>query len=153
MSRRHHLYREQHIPRSVEEIFEFFSAVENLEAITPDYLRFRVITPTPLELRAGALIDYRLQLFRVPFTWRTRIESWDPPHRFVDTQLRGPYSYFHHTHRFEAVDGGTRMTDSLYYELPLGPLGSLAHALFVRRSLDDIFDYRGRRIAERYPPV
>lgn len=151
MGRRHHLHRDQWIPRAVEDVFAFFSDVENLESITPPELRFRVTSGLPIELCAGALIDYRLQLFGVPFSWQTRIEEWEPPDRFVDIQLRGPYAYFHHTHTFVSKDGGTRMSDDLHYEVPFGLLGSLAHVLFVQRSLNRIFDYRAARIAELFP--
>jgi ligand-binding SRPBCC domain-containing protein len=146
----HLLTRTQTLPRPRAEVFDFFADAHNLEAITPDFLRFRVLTPGPIAMREGTLIDYRLSLFGVPFGWRTRIEAWEPGVRFVDAQLRGPYRRWHHTHVFEDAPGGTLMTDRVEYELPLGPLGGLAHALVVRRQLDAIFAHRRRVIAARF---
>ena len=143
----HVLERAQLIDRPRGEVFSFFADARNLEAITPEFLRFEILPPAPVEMRAGTLIDYRLSLFGVPFRWRTRIEEWEPGRRFVDLQLRGPYALWHHTHAFEDADGGTRMTDRVRYRLPLGPLGELAHPVFVRRTLERIFDFRRDRIA------
>ena len=139
----HLLEREQLLPGSPEDVFEFFADAFNLEAITPPWLGFRVITPRPIAMGEGTLIEYRLRLHRVPVRWLTRIEVWEPPLRFVDVQLRGPYRAWHHTHSFEpAQGGGTLIRDVVRYALPLGPLGGLAHRAFVRRDLARIFDYR-----------
>jgi ligand-binding SRPBCC domain-containing protein len=146
----HVLEREQLIRRPREEVFRFFADAGNLEALTPDFLRFRILTPRPIPMRAGTLIDYRLSLAGVPFRWRTRIDVWDPPHRFVDVQLSGPYRLWHHTHELREVPGGTLMRDTVRYALPFGPLGSLAHALFVRRAVATIFDHRRRRVEELF---
>ena len=125
----HVLEREQRLAATPEEVFPFFEDAWNLEAITPPFLGFRVTTPRPLEMRPGALIDYRLQLHGVPVSWRTRIEAFDPPHVFVDAQVSGPYRLWHHTHVFEPDGrGGTLMRDRVRYALPLGPLGAVAHA-------------------------
>ena len=142
------LERVQLVRRPLAETFAFFSDAYNLEAITPGYLKFRILTPRPIEMRAGTLIDYRLSLFGIPFQWQTRIEEFEPGLRFVDSQSRGPYRLWLHTHTFTAVSEGTLMTDDVRYELPLGWLGTLAHAVSVRRTLDKIFDYRHRRVAE-----
>ncbi len=142
-----HLRREQVVPHGLDEVFAFFADALNLERITPPELRFRVLTPAPIDLREGALIDYRLSLFGVPFGWRTRISSWQPPVMFVDEQLRGPYREWIHTHTFESVPGGTRLTDHVQYRLPLYPFGQAALPL-VRRQVAHIFDYRARVIAE-----
>lgn len=146
------LTREQVLPCPRPEVFAFFADARNLERITPDFLRFRIATPTPIDLRAETLIDYRLSLFGLPFGWRTRIDLFEPPFAFVDRQLHGPYRTWIHRHDFEEVDGGraTRMRDRVDYEVPLGPLGDVAHALFVRRTLDRIFDHRARTIAARF---
>ena len=137
------LRREQVLDVPIEAAFEFFSRAENLEAITPPLLRFRITTPGPIEMRAGTVIRYRLRLRGVPVSWLTRIEEWDPPHGFVDRQIRGPYALWHHTHTFEAIDAGhTRMVDVVRYGHRLGPLGSLAERLVVRRDLERIFDFR-----------
>ena len=139
----HVLRREQTLPGEPEEVFPFFSDAHNLEAITPPWLGFRVTTPEPIDMRAGALIDYRLVLHRLPIRWRTVIAVWDPPRRFVDVQLRGPYALWHHTHDFVPDGrGGTLMRDTVRYALPLGSLGELAHRLLVRRDLAAIFDFR-----------
>ena len=139
----HLLQREQTLPGSPGEVFPFFGDALNLEAITPPFLGFRVTTPRPIDMRPGALIDYRLHLHGVPVSWQTTIAVWDPPRRFVDVQIRGPYRIWHHTHDFEPDGtGGTRMRDTVRYALPFGPLGALAHRLMVRRDLDRIFDFR-----------
>lgn len=137
------LGREQVLPGTPAEVFPFFADARNLEAITPPFLRFRVVTPEPIAMRAGAQIRYRLRLHGVPVDWLTAIQAWEPPHRFVDVQLRGPYALWHHTHELEEQPGGfTLMRDVVRYALPLGPLGALAHAAFVRRDVERIFDYR-----------
>lgn len=151
----HVLEREQIIHRRRSEVFAFFADAGNLERITPSFLRFRIATPTPIDVRVGTLIDYRLSLFAIPFSWRTRIDAFEPERRFVDVQLRGPYRVWHHLHEFESIDGGraTRMRDRVDYALPLGPLGEVARALFVARTLDRIFDYRKAAIAEIFEGV
>lgn len=149
----HLLERAQHIPRPRREVFAFFADARNLERITPPTLRFLILTPGPIPMRGGTSIDYRLSLFGVPFGWRTLIEAFEPESRFVDTQLRGPYRRWRHTHLFEDAPGGTLMRDRVEYELPLGPLGDLAHALAVRRQLRAIFDHRRDVIARLFPPA
>ena len=138
--------REQHLPGSPEEVFAFFADARNLEAITPPLLRFRVVTPDPIEMRVGTFIQYRLRLHGVPVRWDTSIQAWDPPHRFVDVQVRGPYALWHHTHTFEPSGEGTLMRDLVRYAIPFGPLGALADRLLVRRDLDAIFDFRARAV-------
>lgn len=141
--RTHRLERTQRLPGSPDEVFGFFADALNLEAITPAWLSFRVVTPGPIEMRAGARIEYRLKLHGVPVRWLTRIEEWEPGKRFVDVQVRGPYRLWHHTHKFEPDGrGGTLVRDTVRYALPLGPLGGLAHRLFVARDLRRIFDHR-----------
>ena len=137
------------LPRPPEEVFPFFAEARNLEAITPPFLRFEVLTPAPIEMRVGALIDYRLRLRGVPIRWRTRITAWEPNRRFVDEQLRGPYRLWHHDHTFEAERGGTRCHDHVTYAPPGGPiLGSLVNRLVVRRDVERIFAYRQTRLNE-----
>ena len=148
----YHLEREQFIPRPLVEVFAFFSDAQNLQVITPAFLHFRILTPEPLVLTRGFVMDYRLRLFGVPLHWRSRIETFDPPHSFSDVQLRGPYRRWHHVHHFTAVAGGTQMLDQVDYELPGGPLGPLAHGLFVRSTLNHIFDYRRDRVAALFSP-
>jgi ligand-binding SRPBCC domain-containing protein len=143
MTRRHVLERTQHVPRPRDEVFAFFADAHNLEAITPAFLRFRIVTPGEIPMAAGAIIDYRLSLSGVPFRWRTRIVVFEPGVRFVDVMLRGPYRSWEHTHTFaDAPGGGTVVSDRVVYELPLGRLGAVAHTLLVRRALAAIFDHR-----------
>jgi ligand-binding SRPBCC domain-containing protein len=147
----HVLRREQRLPAAPDEVFPFFADAQNLEAITPPWLGFRVVTPRPIDMRAGALIEYRLRLHGAPLRWRTRIAVWDPPRRFVDVQIDGPYRLWHHTHDFEPhPGGGTVMRDTVRYALPLGPLGALARRLLVARDLAAIFDFRHAAIGQRF---
>lgn len=143
------LEREQVLPGTPPEVFGFFASARNLEAITPAFLGFRVITPDPIEMRVGTLIQYRLRLHGIPLNWLTSIQAWEPSHRFVDVQVRGPYTLWHHTHTFEEHRDGTLMRDVVRYALPLGPLGAVADALLVRRDLREIFDFRARVVSER----
>jgi ligand-binding SRPBCC domain-containing protein len=144
----HTVRREQQIARPRDEVFGFFSDARNLEAITPPWLGFRTLTPGPIILAVGTQIRYTLRVRGAPVSWTTEIRRWNPPSRFVDVQVSGPYRLWHHTHRFEAHRGGTRMIDVVRYRLPFGPLGRLLNALLVRRDVERIFDYRNRRIAE-----
>jgi ligand-binding SRPBCC domain-containing protein len=142
------LEREMLIRKPREEVFAFFSDAQNLERITPSFLRFHIVTPGPIAMRAGTLIDYELRLYGVKFRWRTRIAAFEPPAFFVDEQLKGPYRRWVHRHTFEEAPGGTLMRDRVEYELGFGPFGALAHALFVRRSVERIFNYRNKTIEE-----
>jgi ligand-binding SRPBCC domain-containing protein len=147
MARQYLLERRQFIPRPLSAVFSFFSDAGNLEAITPPWLEFKILTPRPIRMQAGTLIDYRLKLAGLPFHWQTRIESFEPGRRFVDSQVRGPYRRWWHEHEFVERDGGTEMLDRVEYEMPLGPLGNIVHAMLTRRQLRTIFDYRRDRIA------
>jgi ligand-binding SRPBCC domain-containing protein len=143
----HTIRREVWLPHPRGQVFEFFSQARNLEQITPPLLHFHVLTPEPIEMREGTLIDYKLKIHGLPMSWRTKITRWNPPYEFADLQLRGPYKLWDHTHGFLEENGGTRMIDEVRYELPFGPLGDLAHRLMVRRDVEEIFRYRNQVIS------
>ncbi len=145
------LERTQLIPQSLGETFAFFADARNLEAITPPWLRFRILE-APATLERGSLLRYRLRLFGVPISWRTEITHWRAPRSFTDTQLSGPYRLWVHTHRFRMVAGGTEMHDHVAYRLRGGLLAPLANRLFVRPWLEAIFDYRAARLRELLSP-
>jgi hypothetical protein len=137
----------QWVGAPLPETFEFFADAANLEAITPPFLRFAIVTPLPIAMREGALIEYRLRLHGLPVRWLTRIEEWTPGRGFVDRQLRGPYALWVHRHTFDACDGGTRVRDRVDYALPLDPLSRPAHGLYVRPTIERIFAHRREVIA------
>ena len=146
----HILERSQRLELPAKQAFAFYADARNLGAITPPWLSFRVVTPAPIEMGAGTVIDYRLRLHGVPVRWRTRIEVWEPPSRFVDVQVSGPYALWEHTHSFvPRGDRAVEIRDRVRYALPFGALGALSRALFVRRDLKRIFDYRRDAVAER----
>ena len=144
----HILKRELTIDLPRDEVFDFFSKAENLERITPPELNFHITTPSPIEMREGALIEYRISLHGIPLKWRTLISKWDPPNEFVDEQLSGPYKQWIHRHTFTEL-GPTRtlIGDEVRYRLPLEPLGDLAHFIVVRQ-LDGIFNHRSKVVTE-----
>ena len=129
-------------------MFPFFADAKNLETLTPRWLRFEMLTPEPIAMAPGVQIDYRLSWHGVPLHWSSVIVAWEPPYRFEDLQLKGPYKLWHHTHRFASVAGGTKIMDSVLYSLPLGMLGRSIHALSVRKNLERIFAYRSKRVSE-----
>jgi ligand-binding SRPBCC domain-containing protein len=144
----HTLRREQALDLPAATVFDFFADARNLEAITPPLLRFEVATPPPIEMGVGTFIQYQLRLHGIPIRWDTLIQVWDPPRRFVDVQVRGPYRLWHHTHEVEALaDGRALMRDTVRYAIGFGPIGDLVHRLVVRRDLEAIFDYRAAAIA------
>ena len=141
---------EQWLPHAAEDIWPFFGDANNLEDITPPFLAFRVLGQSTPVIGAGTLIDYRLKLNGIPIAWQTRIDTWDPPRRFTDLQARGPYALWHHTHDFIPMGAGTLMRDTVRYRLPAGWLGALAGGSKVASDVERIFDYRSRKIDERF---
>src|SRR5437763_16588382 len=123
----HQLRYEQAVRAGLDEVFGFFAEARNLELLTPGWLRFEVLTPEPVDMGEGTVIDYRLRLHGAPLRWRSRIERWEPGRVFVDRQVRGPYRLWHHRHDFEAVEAGAGVRDTVHYALPLGPLGQIAN--------------------------
>ena len=137
--------REMTIPRPLAEVFPFFADAENLEALTPPWLHFRILTPTPIPMAVGTLIEYEIRFRGMPIRWRTKITDWEPPHRFVDEQLSGPYRQWIHEHTFTETADGTRMKDVVRYAV-LG--GRLVNRLFVASEVERIFEYRTERLRE-----
>ena len=145
----HTLRREQVVDAPPAAVFAVFADPLKLEAITPPLLRFAVITPPPIAMGVGTFIQYRLRVHGVPVRWDTLIQAWEPPHRFVDVQVRGPYRLWHHTHELSPLDGDrTLMRDTVRYALGFGALGALAHRMIVRRDLETIFAYRAQRVPQ-----
>ncbi len=138
------------IAAPIDQVFDFFSKAENLEKLTPSSLRFEILTPLPIQMMAGALIEYRLSLLGVPFKWLTEITAWEPGRRFVDVQRKGPYAKWEHEHTFEPRGDSTLMRDSLVYAVPGFFLAPLVQSLFVGRQVEKIFEYRSKAIAELF---
>jgi len=135
------------LPQSRPEIFSFFANAGNLEALTPPWLHFEILTPSPIQMAVNALIDYQLRVHGWPVRWQTQITAWEPPVRFVDEQLRGPYRLWRHEHTFAEAEGGTLVRDVVYYRL-LG--GTLVNAMFVQPDLEKVFAYRQEKLAEHF---
>ena len=142
----------QWLPGSRESVFEFFADATNLNSITPTWLGFRILTPLPVQMRAGARIDYRIRIRGWPVTWKTEITAWEPPLRFVDEQIRGPYRLWRHEHTFTPENDGTRMVDRVEYLVPLGSsfAGNLIHRWWVRPELERIFGFRRERLSNLF---
>lgn len=138
------LQRDSIVPSTLDEVFSFFSDAHNLDQITPSFLQFRVLSPLPIAMRVGTHIDYTLRVHGIPLRWTSEITAWEPPNRFVDTQVRGPYRWWHHEHRFEELGDSTRVIDNVEYAVPGG---RLVYMLFVKRDLNRIFDFRTQALA------
>ena len=146
----HILFRETLIPKPLHEVFEFFSKAENLNTITPPELSFSIITPLPVEMKKGTIIDYKIKLNGIPFKWKTEITAWEPMARFVDKQIKGPYKMWVHEHRFYDKNGQTLMTDKVEFLSPGWFLEPVINNLFVSRKVNSIFDYREKRFKELF---
>jgi len=146
MSIEYNFEMEMIIPAKLDKVFSFFSAAENLQILTPPWLHFLILTPTPLKIKKGRIIDYKLRLYGWPFRWQTEITQWDPPHQFIDEQVRGPYRKWRHLHYFELRGNQTYMRDLVTYEIPV--FSNFVNKLFVRKNVEHIFNYRRKRINE-----
>jgi ligand-binding SRPBCC domain-containing protein len=144
------LKRQVFIPAPISDVFSFFGNAENLNLITPPWLYFKILTPRPIQMKKNALIDYSIKLLGLRMTWKTEITTWEPPDRFIDCQLKGPYRVWEHTHLFEEKKGGTQMMDIVRYSVPGFVLSPLVHFLFVRPRLERIFSFRERSILDYF---
>jgi len=138
----------QKIAKPRSELFDFFQRPENLEKITPASVGFRILTPSPIKMKVGTVLDYTIRLFGLPVRWTTLITEYEPPFRFSDVALRGPYSFWFHNHTFKEDDNGTIMIDEVRYALPLGFIGRMVNFLWVKRQLNYIFNYRAKVIKD-----
>lgn len=149
----HRIHRTQLIPISLDEAWAFFSSPQNLDAITPDFLSFRIINGASEKMYSGQLVEYRIKAFPgVWLKWLTELKHIEEGHCFVDEQRFGPYKFWYHRHTFTPVEGGVRVEDLVTYSLPFGPLGELVRVLHVKRQLEEIFDYRIKAMEERFGP-
>ena len=136
----------QFINKPIEEVFQFFSKPENLSVITPAKLGFKILSPNPIKMGFGRLIDYNIYLMGIPIHWRTLITDYEPPNIYVDQQIKGPYAMWHHTHTFHKVKGGVEIKDRVVYSIPFGFLGRLLNYLWIKRDLNNIFLHRKKVI-------
>lgn len=141
----------QYLDHPLEQVWPFFSSEKNLEDITPETLKFHVVGMSTPVIQKGTLIDYKLKIHGVPSGWQTEIKEWDPPHQFVDFQKKGPYSLWHHRHKFESLGRGTLMTDQVRYKLPLGILGRMVAGALVSKDVNSIFDFRMKKMLQVFP--
>jgi ligand-binding SRPBCC domain-containing protein len=135
------------LPQPREKIFPFFADAQNLQSLTPDWLHFQVLTPGPILMQPGARIDYQLRLHGFPVKWQSEITVWEPPHRFVDEQRRGPYKSWKHEHIFAERNGNTLVIDRVLYAVRGG---AVMNFLFVQRDVNRIFDYRKKKLRELF---
>ena len=138
----------QFIDKPLDVVFSFFAKPENLRRITPSTLDFQILTPTPISMVKGTVIDYNIKVMGIRVHWRTLITSYNPPNQFVDEQTKGPYLLWIHTHTFKVKDEGVEIHDCIEYSIPMGLLGRFVHFLWIKRKLDQIFDFRRRKIEE-----
>lgn len=138
-----HIYKEETIiNKPLPEVFEFFSKAENLNLLTPEFLKFKILTPLPIAMGVGTIIDYKISLNGIPFTWKTKISKWKENEVFVDEQLRGPYKIWIHEHKFEVIDTGVKMTDTVQYQSPGWILEPIINKLYIENKVKEIFAYR-----------
>ena len=135
------------VDRPIDEVFAFFADAGNLEQLTPPTLNFKILTPQPIEMREGALIDYRIRVHGVPIKWKTEITAWEPDKRFIDEQRRGPYLRWIHEHTFEQTQAGVLVADRVDYK---PPMRWLSHPLLIKRDLTKIFTFRREALHRRF---
>jgi len=141
---------EQFIDQPIDKVFNYFSHPDNLEEITPPRLKFTILTPRPIPMEKGSLIDYTIRILGFPVHWRTLITSYNPPHGFVDEQIKGPYVIWHHRHSFKDINGGTMIQDTIRYVIPLGIIGRFLNFIWIQKDLKDIFAYRKIIISNKF---
>ncbi len=144
----YHMETQTLLNKSLEEAFPFFANAENLNKVTPKWLKFGILTPLPIEMKVGTIVEYRLRLHGAVIRWRSEITEWDPPHKFTDVQIKGPYRFWKHEHFFTAESNRTKMIDRVEYAISGWLFAPLVHFLFVKRDLKKIFKYRERRFLE-----
>lgn len=143
------LKRTQFVKTDLQTCWDFFSSPKNLKEITPDYMGFDILVDVPEKMYEGLMIEYIVKpLLGIPMTWVTEIKYVHDKEFFVDEQRKGPYKIWHHEHHFKEVEGGVEMTDIVSYEIPLGVLGKIAHPIIVKNKLDEIFNYRFKKVEE-----
>lgn len=147
----HSLIRKTIINKPLEEVFHFFSQAENLNALTPPELQFKILTPLPIKMKEGTIIDYKIKLNGIPFTWKTEINKWQENEYFIDQQIKGPYKIWHHKHSFKSLVGATEMTDEVNYLSPGWLVEPIIQYLFIKRKVESIFDYRNTKLKEIFP--
>jgi ligand-binding SRPBCC domain-containing protein len=141
----------QFLPLDLEAAWSFFATPQNLEAMTPDFLRFKILSDVPDTVHSGLIIEYRIQAVAgIPMRWLTEIKHVEPLQRFVDEQRLGPFPFWYHEHRFKAVKGGIVMEDEVHYQMPFGLFGPIVHTLFIRHRLLEIFRFRKAFLAQRF---
>ncbi len=142
------LHYKQMVNRPLDDVFDFFSNPENLSKITPKKLDFNIMTPSPIKMINGQLIDYTIRLFGIRIHWRTLITDYNPPNSFIDQQIKGPYLLWHHEHLFKEVEDGVEIVDIIHYTIPLGIIGRFLHWAWIKKDLENIFSYRKNIINE-----
>ena len=138
--------RTQFIEKPIDIVFSFFSKPENLEQITPEYLQFKILNDSPIPMEKGLIINYKMKIRKIPITWSSLIKSYEPPFSFIDEQIKGPYAFWHHEHKFIEEKGGTRVNDCIKYKIPCGFLGRLINKFWVANDLEKIFNFRKNAI-------
>lgn len=138
------------LPLPLDQVFPFFGTASNLNDLTPPWVHFQILTPEPIVMAVGTRIEYRLRLHGVPIRWETEITVWEPPHRFVDVQLRGPYRRWEHEHRFSPKEGGTLVEDHVTYQVPGGWFEPILVRWLVAPDLERLFAYRRTRVLEHF---